>query len=370
MKLAITGQDGFIGYHLYNTLKFKYSSYEVLDFKSTLFKDEEALDSLVSNLDIIVHLAGVNRSASESDILDKNLFLTQQLVGSIERTNFNGKLIFASSIKRNESNAYGKSKRLSSELFLKASKENHFTFINLVIPNVFGPFCKPNYNSFVATFCYNSINNLKNTIKDNNQVPLLYVDSLINIIIDKLSINSSSEFLVNEDLKIAVEDVNNLIDDFKETYFKKGNIPELNTSFKTNLFNTFHSYIEPDNYFPRKHNLISDERGSFSEILQASTKGQISYSCTVPNFIRGNHFHTRKIERFSVLEGEALIEMRKIGTDKVFSFKLSGNKPSYVDMKIWYTHNIKNIGNTNLITLFWINEFFKVEDPDTFSEKV
>lgn len=239
MKLAITGQDGFIGYHLYNTLKYKYSSYQVLDFKKTLFKDEEALDSLISNLDIIVHLAGVNRSANEKDILDKNLFLAQQLIDSIERTNFNGKLIFASSIKCNEVNAYGKSKKLSSELFLNASKENQFIFINLVIPNVFGPFCKPNYNSFVATFCYNSINNIKNTIKDNNQVPLLYVDSLINIIIDKLNINSSSEFLVNEDLKIAVKDVNNLIDDFKETYFKKGNIPELNTSFKTNLLTLF-----------------------------------------------------------------------------------------------------------------------------------
>ena len=370
MRLAITGQNGFIGYHLYNTLRFKYPNYQIIKFKRMLFNNQRELDSLVSSLDIIIHLAGVNRSVNKNDILEKNLFLTEQLINSIDRTKFKGKLIFASSIKQNEENSYGKSKKISSELFLKASKQNFFTFINLIIPNVFGPFCKPNYNSFIATFCHNSINEIKNNTNDNNQVPLIYIDSLVSFIIDKLNINSSSEFLVNEDLKITVGDVKKLIDDFKETYFIKGNIPNLNTSFKTNLFNTFHSCINPETYFPRKFNLTTDERGSFSEIIQASSNGQTSYSITNPNFIRGNHFHTRKIERFSVLEGEALIEMRKIGSEKVFSFNLSGNNPSYIDMKVWYTHNIKNIGSTNLITLFWINEFFNEKDSDTFSEKV
>ena len=370
MKLAITGQEGFIGYHLYNTLKYKHPYHEILDFKKSLFKDVKALDSLVSNLDVIIHLAGVNRSKSKNDILEKNLFLTEQLINSLIRTNFKGKLIFASSIKHNENNSYGKSKKLSSELFLNSSKENDFTFINLIIPNVFGPFCKPNYNSFISTFCYNSINEIKNNINVNHKVPLIYIDNLVDVIIDQLNINSNSEFLVDEDLKITVEEVKKIIDHFKETYYLQGNIPDLNTSFKTNIFNTFQSYIDLNNYFPRKYNLITDDRGSFSELIKASTKGQTSYSATNPNFTRGNHFHTRKTERFSVLEGEALIKMRKIGTDEVFSFKLSGKAPSYVDMKIWHTHNIHNIGKTSLITLFWINEFFKESDPDTYSEKV
>ena len=143
MKVVITGQDGFIGFHLYNTLKFKYTSFEIIDFKKTLFKDEKTLDSIVSDLDAIIHLAGVNRSKNENDILDKNLFLTEQLINSIERTNFKGKLIFASSIKHNENNAYGTSKRLSSEYFLNASIKNNFTFINLLYQMFLGPFVSP-----------------------------------------------------------------------------------------------------------------------------------------------------------------------------------------------------------------------------------
>lgn len=370
MKLAITGQEGFIGYHLYNTIKYKYPSYEILDFNKTLFNDQDSLDSLILSLDVIVHLAGVNRSVSENEILEKNLFLTNQIINSIDRTNFNGKLIFASSIKNNERNAYGNSKKLSSELFFNASVKNNFTFINLIIPNVFGPFCKPNYNSFIATFCYNSVNEIKNNIIDDHEVPLIYIDNLVNCIIDKLNINSSSEFSVKEDIRANVGSIKNLIDNFKETYFLKGNIPDLNTPFKINLFNTFHCYINLATFFPQKHDVFSDERGSFSEIIQASSIGQTSYSITNPNFIRGGHFHTRKIERFSVLEGEALIKIRKIGTEEVFTFKLSGNTPSYVDMKIWHTHNIQNIGKTKLITLFWINEFYNEDDSDTFSEKV
>ena len=370
MKVVITGQDGFIGFHLYNTLKFKYTSFEIIDFKKTLFKDEKTLDSIVSDLDAIIHLAGVNRSKNENDILDKNLFLTEQLINSIERTNFKGKLIFASSIKHNENNAYGTSKRLSSEYFLNASIKNDFTFINLIIPNVFGPFCKPNYNSFIATFCYNSVNEIKNNINGNNKVPLIYVDNLVDLIVDKLNINSSSEFSVIEDTKVNVEDIKKLIDDFNMVYIKNGNIPDLNNIFKINLFNTFHSYIDSDTFFPKKHKLIKDDRGSFSEILKASSKGQISFSTTNPGHTRGNHFHTRKIERFSVLEGEAEIKIKKIGSDKVYTFNLSGKTPSYIDMKVWYTHNIKNIGTSKLITLFWINEFYDENDSDTFFEKV
>jgi len=161
-----------------------------------------------------------------------------------------------------------------------------------------------------------------------------------------------------------------MIDDFNDGYIKNGNIPDLNNSFKINLFNTFHSYIEPEKFFPRKHMLIKDDRGAFSEILKSSSKGQVSFSITNPGHIRGNHFHTRKIERFSVIEGEAEINIKKIGSNKKYSFKLSGEAPCYVDMQVWYTHNIKNIGDSNLITLFWINEFYNENDSDTFFEKV
>ncbi|MEL0008699.1 MAG: NAD-dependent epimerase/dehydratase family protein [Flammeovirgaceae bacterium] len=370
MKLLITGQEGFIGYHLYNTLKFKRSSFELLNFKKKFFQNKKEIDKIISQADAIIHLAGLNRSEKEQDILDKNLFITNKIINSISRTGFNGKLIFASSIQQEDDNAYGVSKKISSENFFNASSKYGFTFINLVIPNVFGPFGRPNYNSFIATFCYNSVNKIENFVEKNKNVPLIYIDNLVHQIIEKLKINSSSEFKVIEDIKIKVNKVKNMIDNFNEVYIKNGNIPDLNNQFKVNLFNTFHSYVELATFFPNKHKLIKDERGSFSEILKASSKGQISFSTTNPGYTRGNHFHTRKIERFSVLKGEAVIKIRKIGSNKVYTYNLSGKTPSYIDMKVWHTHSIQNIGNTRLITLFWINEFYDENDSDTFFEKV
>ena len=370
MKITITGQEGFIGYHLYNTLKYKYPSFELLDFKKKSFNDTSILDEIISSVDLIVHLAGVNRSENQNDILDKNLYLTQQLLDSIKRTKFKGKLIFASSIQCSDDNPYGISKRVSSEKFYNSSIKNDFTFINLIIPNVFGPFCKPNYNSFIATFCYNSLNDIPNIINDNKDIPLIYIDNLIDKIIRIFSQDSNSEIFIKEDTKLEVEFIKKLVDDFKDTYITNFNIPELDTDFKSNLFKTYHSYIDIDSYFPINHLLKSDERGSFIELIRSSTSSQVSFSNTNPSYERGNHFHTRKIERFSVIGGEALIKIRKIGTDKVHSFKLSGKNPSFVDMKVWHTHSIENIGNSNLITVFWINEFYNENDPDTFFEKV
>jgi UDP-2-acetamido-2,6-beta-L-arabino-hexul-4-ose reductase len=369
LKIAITGQDGFIGYHLYNSLAFIHQSYKVLDFKNEFFQNSNELDKIVSDADIIVHLAGVNRDESEKKLLEKNLFLTKELISSIERTNFKGKLIFTSSIQYKDDNAYGISKRISSDFFLSASIKNNFIFVNLIIPNVFGPFSKPNYNSFIATFCSNSVNKIPNTVNNNKKIPLIYIDNLVNLIIEKFKINSNSEFFVKEDTTTGVRDVKELIDYFREIYLINGNIPDINTNFKINLFNTFQSYIDTEQLVKR-YNLISDERGSFVEIMRSYSKGQTSYSYTNPKYIRGNHFHTRKIERFSVIEGEALINVRKIGDDKTYSFNLTGKKPSYIDMKVWHTHNIQNIGDSNLITAFWINELYNEDDSDTFFEKV
>lgn len=370
MKIAVTGQDGFIGYHLYNTLKFTYQSFKVIDFRKNLFQNKNDMDKVISESDVIVHLAGVNRAETEKEILEKNLFLTNELIYSIERTKFKGKLIFASSIQYNYDNAYGESKKLSSDIFLNASLKNNFTFINLIIPNVFGPFSKPNYNSFIATFCSNSVKDIPNVVNENKMIPLIYIDNLVNQIIEKFSIISSGEFFIKEDLTAQVIDVKNLIDNFREIYLINGNIPCLNSSFKINLFNTFQSHIDNSSYFSKPYNLISDERGSFSEIIRSNSKSQVSYSNTNPGHIRGNHFHTRKIERFSVIEGEALIKIRKVGTNNVYSFNLSGKTPCYIDMKVWHTHNIQNIGSSNLITVFWINEFYDENDSDTFFEKV
>jgi UDP-2-acetamido-2,6-beta-L-arabino-hexul-4-ose reductase len=161
-----------------------------------------------------------------------------------------------------------------------------------------------------------------------------------------------------------------LLEKYKSEYQEKGIIPSIATTFELNLFNTFRCYMDIKNHFPVSFVEHTDDRGSFVEIIRLGVGGQVSFSTTVPGITRGNHYHTRKIERFAVIKGKALIQLRRIGTNEVLDFYLDGDSPSYVDMPIWYTHNIKNIGDEVLYTNFWINEFYDPKDPDTYFENV
>ena len=371
MKLAITGQNGFIGFHLYNTIKIKCPEIEIINFQKNFFENDDKIDQVIEKVDVIVHLAGLNRADNQDFLFDQNILLTNKIIASIKRVNFKGKLIFASSIQEDLDNAYGRAKKQSRELFSNESKDNGFSFIGLIIPNVFGPFCKPNYNSFISTFCNNSISNTENIITEDNKVPLIYIDNLIKDIIKAINENKSNfKKLINEDLIIKVSEVKKIIEGFNEIYFQNGEMPNLDQVFKLNLFNTFNSFVPFKTYFPKKYSPITDSRGVFAEVIRANMTGQYSFSITQPGEVRGNHFHTRKIERFAVIHGEALIELRKIGSNRKIEYNLLGTKPSYIDMPVWYTHNIKNVGETPLITLFWVNEFYDENDSDTFFEKV
>lgn len=161
-----------------------------------------------------------------------------------------------------------------------------------------------------------------------------------------------------------------LLESYKSNYFEKGIIPNLDNEFEKNLFNTFLCYIDHKSFFPFPLKLNTDNRGSFVETVKLNSGGQVSFSTTVPGITRGNHYHTRKAERFAVIKGKARIELRKIGTTEILSFDLDGSQPSFVDMPIWYTHNITNVGDEELFTIFWINEHYKAEDGDTYFEQV
>jgi len=174
----------------------------------------------------------------------------------------------------------------------------------------------------------------------------------------------------NNTNKIKVSNLLKKLVNYKLLYFDNGVIPDFQSDFELNLFNTFRSYIDYKSHYPIKYNVKKDNRGNFVELLKSKIQGQFSFSTTNPNIVRGNHFHTRKIERFSVISGKALIKLRRIDSNEIISFELNGSNPSYVDMPIWYTHNIKNIGNKELITNFWINEIFNPNDTDTFSIEV
>lgn len=367
INIGITGQKGFIGSHLFNTLSLFPKKYNLIEFQKNFFDCKDELDSFVSKCDVIVHLAALNRHKSQSIIYETNIKLVSSLIEALNRTKNKPHIIISSSSQEKNENLYGKSKKIGRLLFTDWAKNNKAIFTGLIIPNVFGPFGKPNYNSVVATFCYQLVNNKKPKIDIDGNLKLIYVSDLINEIINCIEEKTNnSHYVIKHDSEIKVSKLLDLLKKFKTTYVLKGEIPLLNDLFNLKLFNTFRSYINMKTFFPVKLTKHNDDRGSFVEIVRLGLGGQVSFSTTFPGVIRGNHFHTRKIERFAVIKGKALIELRQIGTDQVYRYFLDGNEPAFVDMPIWYTHNIKNIGDDVLYTIFWINEKFNHDDPDTF----
>lgn len=371
LKIGITGQKGFIGQHLYNTLGLFPDEFDRINFERDFFEDEAKLITFVSNCDVIFHLAAMNRHNDPEVIYDTNVSLVNKLVKALDSSGKRVHVIFSSSTQEEQDNLYGRSKKDGRELLTKWAKAAGGDLTGMVIPNVFGPFGNPFYNSFIATFCHLLTHDEQPKIDVDNHVKLIYVSDLVNSMIelvrngpgqDLTHIPSSAEYKVSEILAI--------LESFRSLYFEDGIIPHLKNSFEINLFNTFRSYIDMETQFPVHYTKHTDERGTFVEIIRLNIGGQVSFSTTAPGISRGNHYHTRKIERFSVIKGKALIQMRKIGANKVMDFYLDGDNPSYVDMPIWYTHNIKNIGQEELYTNFWINEFFDPADPDTYWEIV
>jgi len=371
MKIGITGQNGFVGSHLYNTLGLFPEEFERIEFNRDFFENNQYLDDFVAKCDVIVHLAALNRHESDQVLHDTNVNLTVKLVDALKRTNSQAHVLISSSTQEDRDNLYGKSKKTGRETLVEWAKVNGGKATGLIIPNVFGAFGKPFYNSFVATFCHQLTHGETPAIANDGEVKLIYVQELIDIIIKAIRSNEGvAELLIEPTATKKVSEVLILLQEYKAKYFDGGEIPAIHNTFEYNLFNTYRTYIDQATHFPVKFTQHTDPRGAFVEVIRLGIGGQCSFSTTVPGITRGNHYHTRKIERFAVIKGKALIQLRKINTDDVMDFYLDGNEPSYVDMPIWYTHNIKNIGEEELYTIFWINEPFNPEDADTYFETV
>lgn len=370
-KVGITGQNGFVGSHLYNMLGLEPEKFERVDFKKEYFTQPDKLDEFVRKCDVIVHLAAMNRHPDPEVIYHQNIELVTQLVASLKRTGSKAHLLFSSSSQEERDNLYGKSKKEGRSLLSNWAKESGGKFTGMIIPNVFGPFGKPYYNSFVATFCYQLTHGESPSIDVDGEVRLIYVGELVQEMINHIRTGETKEeYLVPFTTAIKVSEVLAKLENFKKLYFDAGEIPPLCTGFDYQLFNTFRCYFDIATHYPVKFKQNIDSRGAFVEVIRLGIGGQCSFSSTVPGITRGNHFHTRKIERFAVIKGKALIQLRKIDTDEVLDFYLDGNEPAYVDMPIWYTHNIKNIGDDELLTVFWIDEPYNPIDADTFFEIV
>ena len=320
-NIGITGQSGFIGTHLFNILSLSPDKYKLILFEDNYFQNNSQLLNFVKECNVIIHLAAVNRHHDQNTLYSVNIELVNKLIDAMQSVKSKAHIIFSSSIQENTKNIYGRSKKDGRQKLVTWSKKNGNSFTGLVIPNVFGPFGQPFYNSVISTFSYQLTNGELPNIEIDAELRLIYISELIQNIID--IIETQEEQIIEKKLiaytsTAKVSDILNKLKIFKQLYFNNGTIPHLNSSFDINLFNTFRSYIRSIEFFPYKYKIHKDNRGVFVEIMRLKSGGQVSFSTTKPGITRGNHFHTRKIERFSVVQGEALIQLRKIGTSEVY----------------------------------------------------
>jgi UDP-2-acetamido-2,6-beta-L-arabino-hexul-4-ose reductase len=371
-KVGITGQSGFIGTHLFNFLSLKKEELTLIPFKDEYFQNLPQLESFVKQCDTIIHLAAMNRHGDPQHIYDTNIKLVNQIINASETTGSKPHILFSSSTQEEKDNPYGNSKREGRQLLENWAKKNNARFTALIIPNVFGPFGNPYYNSVIATFCHQLTHNEQPKIDTDGTLKLIYISELVQVFCEQLVARNLEPQTIHvpHTSEKKVSEILTILEAYKSDYFENSIFPDLSESFNRDLFLTFQCFIEPKKFFPFPLKLKTDDRGSFVETVKLNSGGQVSFSTTRPGITRGNHFHTRKAERFAVIKGKAIIELRKIGTATKLSFELDGEKPSFVDMPIWFTHNITNVGTEDLYTIFWINEAFDADDPDTYFELV
>ena len=369
MKVLVTGSKGFIGQNLMAELKNRKIK-DILEF--TRNDSIDYLEKCIKECDFIFHLAGVNRPKKEEEFTYGNYNLTKTIVDLLIKHNKAIPILMTSSVQAKEDNPYGNSKYLGEEELIRYENETKGKALIYRLNNVFGKWCKPNYNSVVATFCYNIAREKDIIINDKNkEMNLVYIDDVINEFLKALNgkENRKGKFSFVEPVyKIKLGEIAEKIYKFKESRndLSIGNMAD---GFEKKLYSTYLSYLPEDKFsYPLKMNV--DERGSFTEFIKSESKGQVSINISKPGITKGNHWHHSKNEKFLVVSGKALIQFRKINSEKVIEYYVSEEKLEVVDIPTGYTHNIINIGDKDLVTVMWANESFNKDKPDTYFEEV
>jgi UDP-2-acetamido-2,6-beta-L-arabino-hexul-4-ose reductase len=366
IRIAITGAGGFIGHHLCHYLRLWPQEFEVIPVFRKDWESRADLQEKLRGADSVVHLAALNRDPDPDRLIRVNGEMTRSLTEALNETSSKPYIIYASSSQEGNGTAYGRMKEKTRRHLAAWAAETGAPFRGMIIPNVFGPFGKPFYHSVVATFCYQLWREESPVVIEDKEINFISILSLCRIIAEairqRLDVLAD---LIPEDKWIKVSTLLSLLRHFDARYRMHNEIPALQDAFEVDLFNTYRSFL-PMERLPVFLSAHRDERGSLAEILRTSTAGQVFFSATLPGITRGNHFHLRKIERFCVLRGEAVIRLRRIGSEEVIEIPVSGEKPAVVDMPVWFTHSISNTGSSELLTLFWSNEFYDPRDSDTW----
>lgn len=368
MKILITGSDGFIGKNLRAEMKNR--NYKNVFLCNRQTKREQLVEYL-KNSDIIVHLAGVNRPEKTEQFNLDNVQFTEFIVDELKKCKSKAKIIFASSIQAELDNLYGRSKRESEKCLMSYSKDMDVPIKIMRYPNIFGKWCKPNYNSVVATFCYNIARDLPIKISDEKRnLKLVYIDDVVDKIIYDIENNIWDELFedINPVYNISIGSLANLIYKIKNEKTELS-VPNLSNGLEKKIYSTYLSYLPLDSFsYNLKMNV--DERGSFTELIRSNFAGQVSVNITKPGITKGKHWHHTKTERFIVVKGEALIKFKNIMTNETVNYEVNDKRLEVVNIPPGYVHSITNIGKDNLITVMWANEIFNKEKPDTFAEEI
>lgn len=364
MEVLVTGAKGFIGKNLLERL----SRIENLVVHSFDIDNKiEELEEYIDRVDFIFHLAGINRPENPEDFYKGNRDTIKVLTDLIESKKLKIPILVTSSIQVDRDNDYGKSK-LQGEIFLKEySKRNNVPVYIYRLPNVFGKWCRPNYNSVVATWCNNIANNLDIQISDRNiSLTFVYIDDVVDSFVSHILEEKEKKeyYEISITYIKTLGEIADLLYSFKENR-KSLVIEKVGTGFERALYSTYLSYL-PKDKFSYELTEHKDNRGAFVEILRTKDSGQFSISTSKPGITRGNHYHNTKNEKFLVIKGEAIIRFRHINSDEIIEYHVSDKKLEVVDIPVGYTHNITNVGNDEMVLVIWANELFDRENPDTY----
>lgn len=365
MKILVTGSNGFIGKNLIAELKNR--KYEdLLEYNRET--NPALLDEYCKEADFVFHLAGVNRPKEQSEFMGGNFGFTLELLNNLKKHNNRCPVILSSSTQAELDNPYGKSKKAGEDLLLAYGKETGARVLIYRFPNVFGKWGKPNYNSAVATFCHNIAYDLPIQVNDSTvRMNLVYIDDVVDELLRALEGRESrvNEYCVVPVVySITLGEIVDLLNSFKLSREERF-IPNMADAFTKKLYSTYLSYL-PEDKFSYELKMNMDQRGSFTEFLKSPDRGQVSVNISKPGITKGNHWHHTKNEKFLVVSGTGVIRFRKIGTEKVIEYFVNDEKMEVVDIPTGYTHNIQNIGTTDMVTIMWANELFDTEKPDTF----
>ncbi|PLT31785.1 capsular polysaccharide biosynthesis protein CapF [Peribacillus deserti] len=365
MKILVTGANGFVGKNLIAELKNK--GYTDI-FEVTRESDCSLLERYTKECDFVFHLAGINRPKDENEFMEGNFSLASQLLELLKKHNNKAPVLLTSSIQVDKDNPYGRSKKAGEDLLFNYYYETDAKVYVYRLPNLFGKWSKPNYNTVVATFCHNIARGLD--IQVNNpdaMLNLCYIDDVLEEFLRALEGKPTMQddfCVVPVTHNIRLGELANLIKSFKDSR-NNLSIPDMEDDLRKKLYSTYLSFL-PEGQFSYDLKMNCDDRGSFTEFMRTPERGQVSVNVSKPGITKGNHWHHTKNEKFLVVSGEGLIRFRKIGSDKIIEYKVSGEKLQVVDIPTGYTHSIVNVGENDLVTVMWANECFDPNKPDTY----